>query len=351
MNILINALSGIGDALMFSPSLKLLHDKLPNYHIDMMVMFKSVSELYRYSPYVRNIYFIDFLNQPKTKSIKQLLALRKNDYFISINVYPSNRSEYNAVNRVIGAKKRLGHEYLNSGILRLEFLNNITVKEEKNIHNVVQNTNLIHKIADFRDEETGPMEVFLNEDDENEGIFWLQKNGIDMKKPIVGFHCGSSVLKNHIHKRWAKEKYAELGKRLGEEYGAQILLFGSETDLNEEVKTMLGGKVLLASTPNYMDSMARLKQCRLFVSNDTAFLHSSAAFSIPTVAIFGYTNFRELYPWKTKSEIVRHELDCSPCFFNSPKPASCKWKGDEEFKCIRKITVDEVFEACKRLLS
>mgnify|MGYP000854518119 FL=1 len=351
MNILINALSGIGDALMFSPSLKLLHEKLPNYHIDMMVMFKSVSELYRCSPYIRNIYFIDFLNQPKAKSIKELIALRKNDYFISINVYPSNRAEYNAVNRVIGANKRLGHEYLHSGILRGEFLNNIRVREEKNIHNVLQNTNLIKNIVDFRDDEIGSMEVYMSEDEENTGILWLQKNGIDIKKPIIGFHCGSSTLKNHIHKRWAKEKYAELGKRLIGEYGAQILLFGSETELNEEVKAMLGGKALLASTPNYMDSMSRLKQCCLFVSNDTAFLHSSAAFLIPTVAIFGYTNYRELYPWKTKSEIVRKDYDCSPCFFNSPKPAHCKWKGEDEFKCIRNISVDEVFEACKRLLS
>jgi heptosyltransferase II len=351
MNILINALSGIGDALMFSPSLKLLYEKLPNYHIDMMVMFKSVSEVYRNSPYLRNILYIDFLNQSKFKSFSQLSELKKNDYFVSINVYPSNRVEYNVVNRFIGAKKRLAHEYLNSGMFRCEFLNNITVKEQKDIHNVIQNINLIKKLVDVSDSEVGKMEIFLSEDDDNSAIFWLKKNGVDLKKPVIGFHCGSSTLKNHIHKRWAKEKYADLGKRLMKDYGAGILLFGSETDLNVEINGMLDNKAVLASTANYMDSMARLKQCSLFVSNDTAFLHSASAFSIPTTAIFGYTNYKELYPWKTESVVVRKDYDCSPCFFNSPKPASCIWKDEDMFKCIRNITVDEVYDACVKLLA
>jgi len=350
MRILINALSGIGDALMFTPSLKLLHEKFPNYQIDMLVMFNPVKELFQVSPYVKNVYFVDFLNQSKYNSYRQLRKIRRNDYFISINVYPSNRYEYNIVNYFTGAKKRLGHKYSNSGIFSLEFLNNITVKEEKNIHNIVQNVNLIRKLVDITDSEIGGLEINVNEDNENSSILWLIKNGVDMQKPIVGFHAGSSTLKNHVHKRWDKEKFVELGRKLIDEFDATILLFGSEKELNEDINNNLNNKGIIASTLSFMDSMSRLEQCTLFVSNDTAFLHSASAFKIPVVAIFGYTNYKELYPWQTEYVVIRKDYNCSPCFYNSPKPANCIWKGNEEFKCIKNISVSVVYEACSKLL-
>lgn len=350
MRILVNALSGIGDALMFTPSLKLLHDKMPNYQIDMMVMFNPVKELFQLSPYVNHVYYIDFLNQSKYKSFQQLKEIRKNDYFISINVYPSNRYEYNIVNYLTGANKRLGHEYLNSGIFSLELLNNTKVQEVKDIHNVIQNVNLIKKLIDINDSDVGGMEINVSDDDENCAVIWLKKNGVDLQKPIIGFHAGSSILKNHIHKRWNKEKYISLGNKLMNEFDVRILLFGSENELNAEINNGLNNKAVIASTSNYMDSMSRLKQCCLFVSNDTAFLHSASAFKIPVVAIFGYTNYKELFPWQTESVIVRKDYECSPCFYNSPKPASCKWKGSDEFKCMGNISTDEVFDACSKFL-
>ena len=142
-----------------------------------------------------------------------------------------------------------------------------------------------------------------------------------------------------------------LNQHLSEKYNAKILLFGNEFDLNLEIDEMLGGQGILASTSNYMDSMARMRFCNLFVSNDSAFLHSSAAFKIPTVGIFGYTNAQELFPWGTKHLIVRIELDCSPCFYNSPKPVECLWTGKDEFKCMKLITVEDVFEACEIMLN
>lgn len=351
MKILINALSGIGDALMFSPALKLINKKLPNYQIDMLVMFNSVKDLFRSSPYIKNIYHIDFLNQSKYQSLKELWEIRNNDYFISLNVYPSNRIEYNIVNYLLGANKRLGHNYIHSSVFRLGFLNNIIVDEEQNIHNVVQNINLLRKLFDIQYDEIGGLEINVNEDDDNSAVLWLKKNLVNMANPIIGFHPGSSTIKNHINKRWDKSKYADLGNRLIDDNNATILLFGSEMDLNKEINEKMMNRGILSSTSNYMDSMSRLKQCNLFITNDTTFLHSASAFKIPVVAIFGYTNYKELYPWQTEHIIIRKELDCSPCFYNSPKPASCKWKGSDEFKCIRTIDVNEVYSACEKLLS
>ena len=350
MKILINALSGNGDALMFSPSLRLLKEKIPSAEIDMLVMFKSVKEMYEHNPFLNKIYHINFLKQSKLKSIQELLSLRKNNYDVSINVYPSNRTEYNLVNYFLGAKKRLGHNYTHSDFFRFEILNNVTSNEVPNRHNVLQNFDLVKSLTEMNEKEVKGLEIFLSENDKNKSEEWIKENDLQ-NKLLVGFHAGSAVLKNHIHKRWDKEKFAALGNLLREKYDAKILLFGNEFDLNLEIDEMLGGQGILASTSNYMDSMARMRFCNLFVSNDSAFLHSSAAFKIPTVGIFGYTNAQELFPWGTKHLIVRIELDCSPCFYNSPKPVECLWTGKDEFKCMKLITVEDVFEACEIMLN
>lgn len=349
MKILINALSGNGDALMFSPALRLLREKLPDSKIDMLVMFGSVKQMYKDNPFLDNIYLINFLKQPLRRSLIDIGKIEKNGYDYSINVYPANRFEYNVVNAFLGAKTKVAHHYIHTNFFRCEFFNDLLINEIKDRHNVLQNVDLIKSITNVEDNEVAAMEIFISTVDKEKAGNWIVQNNLS-NNFVIGFHPGSSTLKNHIHKRWDKNKYAELGSRLMKKYDAKILLFGNEFELNEEIKDMLDGKAYIASTENYMDSIARMEYCKLFVSNDTAFMHSAAALQIPTVAIFAYTNYRELYPWKTRHAVVRKELECSPCFFNSPKPAKSIWSGEDEFQCIKTISVNEVYEASRKLI-
>ncbi|MEP7147066.1 MAG: glycosyltransferase family 9 protein, partial [bacterium] len=93
MKILINALSGNGDALMFSPALRILKEKISGAEIDMLVMFRSVKEMYEHNPFIKDIHFINFLKQSKFKSLSDVRNLKNNNYDYSINVYPANRLE------------------------------------------------------------------------------------------------------------------------------------------------------------------------------------------------------------------------------------------------------------------
>ncbi len=349
MKIIINALSGNGDALMFSPALRLLKKHLPDADIEMLVMFRSVKEMYQYHPAIKNIHLVEFLKQSKSDSLKQLLALKKNKYDVSINVYPSNRSEYNIVNYILGAKKRLAHHYTHTNFFRAEWLNNVLTDEIPDRHNVLQNFDLVGKIIPADESELTNKEIFFNEEHSSASEKWISEIN-PSKKLLIGFHAGSAVLKNQIHKRWGMINYAKLAKILAYKYNAKILLFGNEFELNEDIKRLAASDVILASTSDYMDSIARMRYCNLFVSNDSAFLHTAAAFKIPTVAIFAYTNYKELHPWMNEHIVVRKDLSCSPCFYNSPRPVTCIWKGEDEFKCIKTIGVDEVLDACDKLM-
>ena len=48
--ILILALSGIGDALMFTPALRLLRDTYPDTQIDVLTMFKGIEDIFSANP-------------------------------------------------------------------------------------------------------------------------------------------------------------------------------------------------------------------------------------------------------------------------------------------------------------
>src|SRR5206468_8748575 len=120
--------------------------------------------------------------------------------------------------------------------------------------------------------------------------------------------------------------------------------------VNEKIHSSVQNISYVVETVNILQTLALMEKCRLFVSNDTALMHLASALNIPTVAVFAYTNYRELHPWMSPYLVVRKELDCSPCFFNSPRVVKCIWKGEDEFKCIKTITVSEVFSAAEKLI-
>src|SRR4030095_9539732 len=308
MRILINALSGIGDAIMFSPALAVLKKHIPTSQIDMMVMYRQVEEIYKDNPAVNKIYFIDFLNQSKPKSLREVLSLRKNKYDASINAYPSNRREYNVVQYMLGAKKKVAVKYSHYSKQNWDFLNNILKQEVKDRHNVLENFDLVKILApDAKEEELGPYYINIPIEDEVFAQKFYMENLLH-DKFVIGFHAGSATFKGHINKRWDADKYIELAKQLHNKYYAQIMLFGTEKELNEKIYSGIKSFAYMPQVKGLMESLALMKRTRLFVSNDTALMHLAAALKIPTAAIFGYTNYKELYPWRNKHIIVRKEL-------------------------------------------
>jgi len=335
---------------MFSPALAVLKKHLHGSKIDMLVMFRQVGEIYKSNKNVNKIHFIDFLHQSKFKSLREIYKIRRNKYDISINVYPSNRKEYNLLNRMLGAKTRIASSYDNFSGANWDFLNTKLKHEIKNRHNVLENFDLVKLAApEAIEEEIDGLEINVPLEDEIHATEYIIDNNLT-DKFLVGFHAGSALFKRHINKRWAADKYAELAKKLSQNHNVHIFLFGTENDVNEYINGKTQGITSIPKSDGIMQSIALMEKCKLFVSNDTALMHIAAALNIPIIAIFGYTNYKELYPWQTEHIIVRKELECSPCFFNSPKPVQCIYTDEEEFKCMKTIEVNEVLEACEKLI-
>jgi len=352
MNILVIALSGIGDALMFTPSLEKLSEEIPSAKIDVLVMFKGVKDIYEKLPQVSKVIYFDFLNSSKLKSLFYILKLR-NKYDATINVYPSNRREYNLISRVIGAEKRLAIKYLRKDFLNFGFLNNVRQLENDNLHNVEENFSLCEKLIGKKLDPIPALKLNLRNDDITFANNFFKNKSIPNSDLVIGFHPGCATLKNHEKRRWETEKFAELGKKLIHNYNAKVLLFGGSDE--ENLKNIIFAKidsqnVYSVNAQSLSNSAAVMQRCNLFITNDSSLMHIAAALKLNIVAIIGPTNKNYISPWQTNYKIASIDLDCSPCFYYSPKPLTCS-RSDVKFKCIKELSVDLVYDKAKIFLA
>jgi heptosyltransferase-2 len=287
----------------------------------------------------------DFLKEGAINSLKFVFGLR-NKYDATINVYPSNRKEYNIISFLIGAKQRVAVDYLRMNKQNLSWLNNVKIIENDKSHNVQTNIKLVEKLLNKKFDEEPAMEISLSADDESYAEKFLKKNDIPKNDFVIGLHPGCATLKNHIKRRWEPEKFAELGKKLIKEKNAKIFLFGGpeEEELKSSINRMIDSdNSFVIKTDKFLQSIAIMKRCNVFVTNDSALMHIAAALGLKVIAIIGPTNPHYIHPWKTEHKIVSLNLDCAPCFFYSPKPLTCSRK-DVQFKCIKEIDVEMVYK-------
>ncbi|MBK7631773.1 MAG: glycosyltransferase family 9 protein [Ignavibacteriales bacterium] len=346
MKILVLALSGIGDALMFTPALKLLRQSNPTAQIDALVMYKGIKEIYESNPNFNNVIHFDFLKEGTINSLKFILGL-KNKYDASINVYPSNRKEYNIISFLIGAKQRAAVDYLRMNNQNLSWLNNVKLLENDETHNAQTNIKLVEKLLNKKFGEEPSMQILISADNESYAANFLRENNILENDFVVGFHPGCATLKNHIKRRWEPEKFAELGIKLIKEKNAKVLLFGGpeEEELKSSINKMIDSKnSFVIKTEKFLQSISIMKQCTVFVTNDSALMHVASALGLKVIAIIGPTNTYYIHPWKTEHKIVSLNLDCAPCFFYSPKPLICS-RTDVQFKCVKELDVEMVYKS------
>ena len=351
MKILVITLSGIGDALMFTPALNLLHRSLPDAEIDALVMYRGAKEIFESNLNLNKVIHFNFLEEGALKSLNFLFQLRKK-YDASINVYPANRKEYNFISYLISAKKRAGVVYKRKNKSNLGFLNNIRVLENDNVHNVQTNIKLCEALVGKKFNEEPSLEFPIRDEEKEKANSFFKEVGVSANELVVGFHPGCATLKNHIKRRWEPEKFAELGRKLIDNHSARILIFGGpeEKELKDQISSLIkSDKVNVVNTESLTKSSALMQRCNIFVTNDSSQMHIASALGLKVVAIIGPTNQNYIHPWKTEYQIVWLNLDCSPCFFYSPTSLICH-RTDVKFKCIKELTVDMVYEAVRNYL-
>lgn len=145
-------------------------------------------------------------------------------------------------------------------------------------------------------------------------------------------------------KRWLPERYAEVANTISARRECQWMLFGAERDkpVGEEIEGKLeGNHSNLIGKTSLAELIAELSKCRLLLTNDTGTMHLAAFLGVPVVAIFGSTEPALTGPIGADHRILRHHVECSPCFLR---------KCPIDFRCMLAVTTDETVESVLRML-
>ncbi len=186
-------------------------------------------------------------------------------------------------------------------------------------------------------------EYTVTEEERQAARAWLQASGLADGRPLVVLHPGA----NWPHKRWAPERFAELGDRIAAAHPVQMAITGGPGDvaLANAVRQRMRQPALVVAGQTTVRQLAACLECaRLFVSNDTGVLHLAAALGRPLVALYGPTSPALTGPLGLPDRtVILHHADCCPKI-PCVKPAGPPHAG------MNAIPVDEAYAAASNLL-
>jgi ADP-heptose:LPS heptosyltransferase len=168
------------------------------------------------------------------------------------------------------------------------------------------------------------------------------------RRPLVGVHPSGG----RTVKQWDPARWAEVAARLEREFGATVVVTGSEDDRPLALAVARGldrPAVDLTGRLGVRDTMAVIAGLDLFLSPDTGPMHMACAVGTPSVAVFGPSDPARYFSGRgPRHAVVRTELWCSPCNLIRKPPAECA--GPEPPECLRLVTVEAVYREAARLL-
>jgi lipopolysaccharide heptosyltransferase II len=170
--------------------------------------------------------------------------------------------------------------------------------------------------------------------------FW-RENGLQ-DRMVIGLNPSGGW----YTKRWPLQAFAQLGDRLQRELNAiALLIWGpGEWDDVQAIANMMKTPPVLAPQTTLKQLAALLSRLALLVSNDSGPMHLAAAMGTPVVGIYGPTRPDLQGPWGEGHEtVVKTGLPCLGC-----NGVTCKIVTHD---CMKKLEVEEVWEAVKRRLA
>lgn len=150
---------------------------------------------------------------------------------------------------------------------------------------------------------------------------------------------------NSRAKQWLAERFAQAADLFAERDGFQTVIIGTAGDIpvaKEVASHMRTRAAILAGRTDIAELKAVLACSSLVLSNDTGAAHVSAALGVPTVVVFGPTEDFATRPFSPVAEVVRHQVECSPCMLR---------ECPIDHRCMTRVEVNDVYLAARRLMA
>jgi len=319
---------------MTTPAISALREGFPKAHVAYVVE-KPYRFLVEGNPKLNEVII---LPEEKTiqKFIKFIKGIRKEKYDLILDFHCGPRASL--ITLFSGAKLKIGYRIkYRSIIYDLSLPRN---KEEGYFHSVENHINLIRALGvKINALPSLDLPQALKEEEEKVETF-IQDNKLNGSKIIV-LHISAG----NKFRDWGTENLTQLAKLLARQEGIKIVLIGEKEDQQAEEEILRRSNLPLLSLVgklNLRELRELISRSALFVGPDSGPMHIAASTSTPIVAYFGPTLSAHFAPWKAKALVVEKDFDCRPC-----KQKQCVYK---DFRCLRNIKPEEVYQACLRFL-
>jgi heptosyltransferase-2 len=328
--ILVKGTNWVGDTIMSFPAVNSLRRLFPQAHIYLLVM-SHLAELWQANPDIDEVIPYDMPTGAGRIFAELQIARLIRDKTIDLAVVLPRSFSSAWIVFLGGIPHRIGYKGEVRDWLLTERVDRTA--DVLNQHRMYYYLRLIERLG--RGPTPSMPSLSLNGEIEKWANNFLLRQGL-RGRLLIGFNPGATYGEA---KCWPPERFVEVGKRLVEDYGASILVFGSsrpkEKALNANIAQGIGNGCLnLSGETSLLQLASLLRQCTLLVTNDTGTMHVAAAVGTRVVAIFGPTDSRTTSPLGEGHVVIRKEVPCSPCL---------KRVCPEDHRCMNLIEVEEVY--------
>lgn len=336
-NILVIKISAIGDVILSVPSLRAIRAKFPNANIKVLVGIEA-REVLDNCPYINGRIVCDFKGVHEGISgIWRLARELQKDYFDIVIDLQNNRKSH-MLAALSMAPLRYGYD---NG--KFSFLLNKRLKDDAPYLDPIEHQARTLKMAGIKPIDKN-LELWPSTDDEKSAEDLLTDSWLKPNQPLVGISVRASS--RWVTKNWPASYIAELCDRLAKELNIRVVLTGAKSDAefaNYILRLTKSKPVVAVGKTNIMSLACLIRRFKVYLSPDSAPMHIASAMKTPFVALFGPTDpARHVVPSENVVVLCKSsDLKCSPCY--SP---TC----NKKYKCMKKITVDEVFEVIKKFI-
>ncbi len=317
--ILIRSSNWLGDAVMSVPAVRAIKKGRPDTHVSVLAP-KKIAPMWKLISEVDEV-----LSLPNKSLFAAMRLVNRQSRFDAAVLFPNS---LRSALEVLFVSRKVGYR----GHARAWLLNQI-VREPRRPGPLAHHAIRFLRIADDCGADVDPAAKI-------ELTKTLQTS--DLKhRTSLGLCPGAEY---GPAKRWLPDRFAEVAETISNGSKRKWILLGTKNDvaIGEIIAAKLGDKCVNRIGETSLDELiSELRCCRALLTNDTGTMHLAALLGVPVVAIFGSTEPQLTGPLGEGHVVVRHHVECSPCFLR---------ECPIDFRCMKELTIQEVADAMMSIL-
>jgi len=143
-------------------------------------------------------------------------------------------------------------------------------------------------------------------------------------------------------KEWELEKFILLAEKLSLEYSVEII--APPNLINSQLKQEVDKReISISEIKSITDLIEKIKECSVFIGNDSGPIYIANMLGKPTFTIYGPTNPDYSVPYGDDHDFIVKTIHCSPEKSKQYCYTKSGFVGCPAFKCMELMGVDEVY--------